>query len=1210
MTRLLKKYYLSILALTSSILFAVLYLQTFSSDYSNDVKKFKKSFVELEAALDNALRYQEEGALRKKLNVQWQKVKKDNAINIHVYRNDSLILWNTNQLPIIRFADIHFPSEGLLHLQNGWYYAKMKEIDDYVVCCSFLIKQDYSYVNKELVNDFSPELRLPFTANISLEQDSGYPVFNSEKEFVFSIHPNEFQASSWTMSIVLMILLLGSIFLWLTWISNITKSIRTRFRWVIPALIVVVRILSLQFSWFGFMYGNIGFDPSLYGTNKWSPNLFEYLLNIALFVYLINHWTSSLKRIKQSSFNRYITGFLFVSSFSLWFLFLYITKGLIEDSSIPLVIDKLFSLDIFSILAIGSLGVFFYAYFHFVRAVVQSCKHQEITGAQLAVISFMTSCSFFFYEINYGYQLLISAIFPLVFYELVLYLVYRREKRNLMGTGIVLLLLFSIVMAQNFSTLNERKEKAERELFANQLTTERSIVTEVEYASIVPKIKDDNFLRKFIDSPRFMSIADFQEGIERRIFNGFWERYELSFNLFNGDHIPMIDRRNENTNLYDDLQRIIDVSGKMSEIDSNIYFINDYTKQYSYIIRQEIYSRDSILGILFCTLKSKKIPEEIGFPRLLISSKANVLESLESYSIGKYHNGRLIAKYGSFKYPSFDNVMIPNGVREKGYFDYREYNHFVIKKSDDNSVVLSVKNYTFLDFITSFSYLFSFFGLLLLPLVFKLNSSKGFSSTLSLALKIQVVFISLVFISLLAFGWGSGVFVSNQYNEFTDDVIREKLNSVETELKSKLNKVNELSIVENGNSMQLLLQNYAKVFFTDINMYDVDGYLLASSRPKVFNVGLLSEQMNPIAFKNVKYFKQSEFIQTEKIGQLNYSSAYQPIYNAKNKLLGYINLQHFGQQREFENQIQKFLVAIINVFILLLAISIILAIFISNWLTAPLRILQTNFANVKFGKHNEQILYEKEDEIGALVKDYNKKLEELEFTAQQLAKSEREMAWREMAKQVAHEIKNPLTPMKLSVQQLLRTYNPEDPKSGDKLQSVANSIIEQIDALTKIANEFSTFAKMPNPNEEKLELLSLIGSVKELFTGTEGAIITIQTSLNELYVSGDKDQFVRVFNNLIKNALQAIPVEKEGNIIISIKKNNGNAIISIEDNGVGIAEDKRSKIFVPYFTTKSTGTGLGLAMVKQIIENHQGTIDFESTEGKGTIFTFQIPIIK
>ena len=324
--------------------------------------------------------------------------------------------------------------------------------------------------------------------------------------------------------------------------------------------------------------------------------------------------------------------------------------------------------------------------------------------------------------------------------------------------------------------------------------------------------------------------------------------------------------------------------------------------------------------------------------------------------------------------------------------------------------------------------------------------------------------------------------------------------------------------------------------------------------------------------------------------------------------MGYINLQHFGQQREFENQIQKFLVAIINVFILLLAISIILAIFISNWLTAPLRILQTSFAKVKFGKHNEQILYDKEDEIGALVKDYNKKLDELEFTAQQLAKSEIEMAWREMAKQVAHEIKNPLTPMKLSVQQLLRTYNPEDPASGEKLKKVSNSIIEQIDALTKIANEFSNFAKMPRPNEEEIELVSLIENVMALFVGSEGVKIEMESQLTSVKIKGDKDQFVRVFNNLIKNAIQAIPSDRNGKIEIRITTQNNSVSISVSDNGIGIPEEKRFKIFVPYFTTKSNGTGLGLAMVKQIIENHQGTIDFEPNEVMGTVFIIKLPM--
>lgn len=323
--------------------------------------------------------------------------------------------------------------------------------------------------------------------------------------------------------------------------------------------------------------------------------------------------------------------------------------------------------------------------------------------------------------------------------------------------------------------------------------------------------------------------------------------------------------------------------------------------------------------------------------------------------------------------------------------------------------------------------------------------------------------------------------------------------------------------------------------------------------------------------------------------------------------MAYINLQHFGQQNEFETQIQEFLVAIVNVFVLLLAFSILIAILVSNWLTAPLRILQESFSSVRFGTPNERISYNKEDEIGSLVKDYNQKLEELEYAAQKLARSERESAWREMAKQVAHEIKNPLTPMRLSVQHLLRSYDADDPKSEEKLKRVANSIIEQIDALTNIANEFSNFAKMPRPTEEVLDIISLIRSAKQVFV-SEGVSVKVITDIPEVTVRADRNQIIRVFNNLIKNAIQATPEDRTTDVRIVMTIANNQVQIDVADNGIGIPSDKKNKIFTPYFTTKSTGTGLGLAMVRQIVENHHGTIDFDSVENEGTTFTIMLPI--
>jgi nitrogen fixation/metabolism regulation signal transduction histidine kinase len=262
---------------------------------------------------------------------------------------------------------------------------------------------------------------------------------------------------------------------------------------------------------------------------------------------------------------------------------------------------------------------------------------------------------------------------------------------------------------------------------------------------------------------------------------------------------------------------------------------------------------------------------------------------------------------------------------------------------------------------------------------------------------------------------------------------------------------------------------------------------------------------------------------------------------------------------------------------------------------------------VRLGQTNQRIVYLQEDEIGALVKNYNKKLDELEEAARQLTISERESAWRDVAKQVAHEIKNPLTPMKLSVQHLLRTFNPEKEDSKERLIRVLESLIEQIDALSHIADEFSNFAKMPPPDFAEMDLLPVIQNVMAIYQQETNAKIELETDLKETHVLADREQMVRVFNNLIKNAIQAIPSDKNGEIRIRIDAEKENYKIRISDNGIGMEQSQLNRIFVPYFTTKSNGSGLGLAMVKQIIENHNGTITAESAIGTGSCFHLLIP---
>jgi signal transduction histidine kinase len=945
------------------------------------------------------------------------------------------------------------------------------------------------------------------------------------------------------------------------------------------------------------------FQPSLFGLSDFTPNFLSFCLN-ALFIAALLHvfWSFLQSQILNGRWRRGVLVTTFFSFYLFWIALVSIIEGFVENSSIPLRIDQIFDLNIYSILTYAFIGVLFFSFFRILKLVgIELCQHNKFLPSLFSLI-FISGVGYFVFEIQFGVQNFICAIFPGLFLALVaLFHRGKEEPKNEFIYGLVYLFVLTSVFTSLIATLNERKEHSVRELFANQLQTDRDILTELEFEVVKKKINEDAFLKKVTGTAQNINNSDFHDALERRLFDGLWDQYEMEFYLFKEDGTSFF----PGVSISEDyLNDVIKSHGLQSEVDSCVYYIADYVNQYSYLFRYKFNPSSDKSVYLYAAFKSKRIPEEIGFPRLLISENARVFQSLEKYSIAKYFNKKLITSYGDYQFPVLLNSFkIGEGINE-GYLERGNYNHFFLKRVEGNFIFLSTKKSSWIDTLTAFSYLFCFYGLLLLPFLFRKKDIRANGYNFSLATKIQMVMISLVFVSLLVYGWGSGIFVRNQYNDYTNQIISEKLNSVTMEFQSKFGNGDFKTVLPNG-EIESALQKFSKVFVTDINFYDRFGYLIASSRPKVYNVGLLSEQMNPSSMTAMNLRNESEFVHLEKIGNLVYSSAYQPFFDTKGELQGYLNLQHFGQQKDFESQIQRFLMAIINVFMFLLAISAVVAILVSGWLTAPLRLLQERFANVNFGKLNEPISYTKQDEIGALIKEYNRKIDELAITAQQLAQSERENAWREMAKQVAHEIKNPLTPMKLSLQHFQRIYDPENPVSREKLNQTVASLVEQIDGLTRIANEFSNFAKMPNPNEEIIDLGLLIQGVVDIFSQSERIHIYFSLPVEKIFMSADKDMLVRILNNLIKNAIQASQLGG----IIEVELNKSEYItVLVKDYGSGISNETRDKLFVPYFTTKSTGTGLGLAMVKQMVELHKGSISVKSKLGESTIFKIQFPL--
>jgi signal transduction histidine kinase len=461
--------------------------------------------------------------------------------------------------------------------------------------------------------------------------------------------------------------------------------------------------------------------------------------------------------------------------------------------------------------------------------------------------------------------------------------------------------------------------------------------------------------------------------------------------------------------------------------------------------------------------------------------------------------------------------------------------------------------------------------------------------------------IVLLLLAMSAVGITSGRLVSKQFAADNIKQLQEKTQIIINELNAQF-KPEELFSPTQKELVNLKIKELTHLFGTDISLFDEKGALFNTSQPRLYEKGLASELANPKAYFSLKKNQVSAFSDTERAGTLNYLTLYTPVFNPDKDLIGFVNLPYFAKQSDLVNELSGIISALINVYVILFVISIVAGLILSGYITKPLRLIKQQIANITLGKQNETIQWKSNDEVGKLVNEYNNMLLKLEHSANLLAQNERESAWREMAKQVAHEIKNPLTPMKLNLQYLqhLMKSNPDDFK--EKFSKASASIIEQIDTLAGIATEFSNFAKLPGTKLKEINLSDIISSSVDLFEKETRTIIHNRIQFSEMNVMGDKEQALRVFNNVLKNAIQATEAVSEPSIVIEAIENQDTYEILVKDNGVGIKESMKEKIFEPNFTTKTTGSGLGLAMVKNIMSNFGGGIRFESVENAGTIF--------
>lgn len=449
-----------------------------------------------------------------------------------------------------------------------------------------------------------------------------------------------------------------------------------------------------------------------------------------------------------------------------------------------------------------------------------------------------------------------------------------------------------------------------------------------------------------------------------------------------------------------------------------------------------------------------------------------------------------------------------------------------------------------------------------------------------------------------------------QYNEEAQDYHKQRLERKEFAIISHINKViKETTWEVETEKVPLIFKEHiydiAEIHSLQVNLYDLEGSLLISSKASISN-DKNAKCIQTYILNALSNTADHRFVQKNEKNGETFQSSYAYITDGKFKPLAILNLPYLENDDFLNRELTEFLERLGYAYLFMLLIAITLAFLLSKYITRTLKNISDKIKETRLERRNKKIdVASSSEEITTLINSYNSMIDELEESAVKLATNEREQAWREMAKQVAHEIKNPLTPMRLSVQSFQRKFDPQDAHIHQKVDEYTKTLIQQIDTMSSIASAFSNFAKMPAQQNETLNVVAIVKLALDIFSED---YIEFSAEEQEILVNFDRTQLIRVITNLVKNGIQAIPEDREQpQIRVRVFSEETNVKITIADNGKGISEVNKDRVFEPKFTTKSSGMGLGLGMVKSIVETYHGNITFTTQLGEGTVFTVTFP---
>lgn len=1128
------------------------------------------------------------------------------GISFYEFENNQIKFWSNSTISFQSIHDFN-NSSGVVFLKDGFYFYQKLEKEKSTYLGLIQIKIIYSIQNNYLVSNLHPSFDIENEAEISLKKEAPENAITDEQgNFLFSLKLSSanFQSSDVLSIAIYLAGLLLLIFYLFKRVRNYKKYKKHASHITMLAMLVFY-LLSTVFSFPESIFFQKIFSPTIFGHSEVLPSLGHFLMVAIIMITYTILW---VKRGRGTQLNPMLKATISMGLVSIlnivftnWF------AGLIINSNINFDVNNILDLTAYSFLGILIIIILYTSLVVLVKSVINDYSTNMLKHNKLITLFWViTLCTILIARLAFDIDWKIASWMLIA----ILIFTLSNTTKTKFFQSVLLIILIAVTITTGFITFSIQKEQLNQEFLIKKLAKEADPVTEYLFNDLKSKIGVDTLISNHLNN-YWEQKDDIDAYIQEKYFTGYWNKYDVFLFLCTPTDTLVVQPENTEVGCFDFFKQKIDnETVARFNFNENIYFLYNQDGASSYLGNIPIKPINSTLSnaTLYIEMLPKLLSNNEGYPELLLNQKEiGVSSSLMKYSFAKYKKNKLVTQSGSCNYSL--EIEKNYHFNENGFFQLNKQNYQnLYYQSDKNTViVLSTLQKNKFNYLTTFSYFFICCSLFILIIGIAFNIDPfywriGFSD---FSTKIQLFIIVSTFLSFVLFGLGTSYYIKKQYEDKNTKSLQEKVQSIVVELNTELAQEKNLNNL-NPEFITNQLVKYSNIFYADINLYSTNGLLLASSRPEIIERGLISNRINPLAWYNLKQDKKSSYIHEENIGNMQYLSAYVPFRNFDNNVIAYLNLPYFAKQNQLENELSQFFTALINIYALLFLISIFIAVLFANYISEPVRLIKNKIRALQLGKSNEFIDWKSNDEIGSLVKEYNQKVLELEKSAKLLAQSERESAWREMAKQVAHEIKNPLTPMKLSIQHLERSIADNPADLPERIKRTAKTLVEQIDTLTNIANEFSSFAKMPKAHEQELNLVEVIETVIDLYKKEQVEIIFNTNGLKNTTIFADKDQLNRMFTNLIKNAIQAIPNDKNGKIEVSLTTDKKQYEIKISDNGLGIPEELHDKIFTPNFTTKTTGMGLGLAMVKNMVENLNGKIDF-TTSKNGTTFRIEVP---